>query len=99
MLTRPQPPPDETPTLPPISALTTLQMRPQNCPPSPPSPILTLPHPRLIISLAYNPYAPTGPSSNASNTALTPPYACLHPPNPICRLPSLCSWSAFQTCF
>ncbi|MBW0530106.1 hypothetical protein O181_069821 [Austropuccinia psidii MF-1] len=67
---RPHPPPDETPKL----------------PPSLPSPLLTLPHPLLIFSLAYNPYAAVGPSSYASDAALTPaqnasnasyhPYAC-----------------------
>ncbi|MBW0563325.1 hypothetical protein O181_103040 [Austropuccinia psidii MF-1] len=56
MLTRPHPPPDETLTLPPISTL-------------------TIPYasaPRLILSLAYNHYAPAGPSSHGSDTALTP---------------------------
>ncbi|MBW0521661.1 hypothetical protein O181_061376 [Austropuccinia psidii MF-1] len=55
MLTRPHPPPDETPTL--------------------PSPLLTLPHPLLIFSWAYNPYDAAGPSRYASDAALTPPYA------------------------
>ncbi|MBW0498267.1 hypothetical protein O181_037982 [Austropuccinia psidii MF-1] len=40
----------------------------------PASPLLTLPHPRLIFSSAYNPYAPAGPSSYASDTALNPAY-------------------------
>ncbi|MBW0512862.1 hypothetical protein O181_052577 [Austropuccinia psidii MF-1] len=82
MLTRPHPPPDETPTLP-----------PHRCPhhslcfhtpgayhiysPEVPSPLLTLLHPHLIFSLAYNLYATAGPSSYASDAALTPPYACL----------------------
>ncbi|MBW0514570.1 hypothetical protein O181_054285 [Austropuccinia psidii MF-1] len=103
MLTRPHPPPDETPTLP-----------PHFCPhhslafhtpgtyhlyaPEVPSPLLTLLHPHLIFLLAYNPYATVGPSSYASDAALTPPYTSLHLPNPIFRLPSLCSWSAFPTC-
>ncbi|MBW0523364.1 hypothetical protein O181_063079 [Austropuccinia psidii MF-1] len=63
MLMRPQPPPDEIPTLPPISALTT--------------PYASAP--RLILPSAYNHYAPEVPSSYASNAALTPayhPYAC-----------------------
>ncbi|MBW0498986.1 hypothetical protein O181_038701 [Austropuccinia psidii MF-1] len=55
-------------------------MRLQHCPPSWPSPLLMLLHPCLIFSLAYNPYAAAGPSSYASNTALTPPYASLHLP-------------------
>ncbi|MBW0516935.1 hypothetical protein O181_056650 [Austropuccinia psidii MF-1] len=38
------------------------------------------PHPRLIFSLAFNPYAAAGPSSYASYAALTPPYASSHPP-------------------
>ncbi|MBW0552901.1 hypothetical protein O181_092616 [Austropuccinia psidii MF-1] len=38
----------------------------------PPSPLLTLPHPCLIFSLAYNSYAPAGPSSYASNATPTP---------------------------
>ncbi|MBW0533178.1 hypothetical protein O181_072893 [Austropuccinia psidii MF-1] len=82
MLTRLHPPPDETLAL----------------PPSLPSPLLTLPHPLLIFSSAYNPYAPAGPSSYACETALIPPYASLHPPNPMRCLPSLCLWSAFLTC-
>ncbi|MBW0550409.1 hypothetical protein O181_090124 [Austropuccinia psidii MF-1] len=55
-------------------------MRLRHCPPSSPSPLLMLLHLRLIFSLAYNPYAPAGPSSHASNTALvplTPPHTCL----------------------
>ncbi|MBW0556520.1 hypothetical protein O181_096235 [Austropuccinia psidii MF-1] len=31
-----------------------------------------VPHPRLIFSLAYNPYAAVGRSSYASNATLTP---------------------------
>ncbi|MBW0473304.1 hypothetical protein O181_013019 [Austropuccinia psidii MF-1] len=70
----PAPPPDETPKL----------------PPSPPSPLLMLPHPLLIFSLAYNLYAAAGPASYASDAALTP----LTPPctRPTCLqhcLPSL----------
>ncbi|MBW0534281.1 hypothetical protein O181_073996 [Austropuccinia psidii MF-1] len=40
-----------------------------------------LPHPCLIFSLAYNPYTAEGPSSYASDTALTPPYASSHLPH------------------
>ncbi|MBW0476862.1 hypothetical protein O181_016577 [Austropuccinia psidii MF-1] len=43
-------------------------------PPSPPSPL-------LIFSLAYNLHAAAWPSSYASDTTLTPPYASLHPSN------------------
>ncbi|MBW0529075.1 hypothetical protein O181_068790 [Austropuccinia psidii MF-1] len=71
MLTSPHPPPDETPTLPPISALTTpyayapppqltiltLLRGPQFMPPTPPSTPLTPPRTRLILSAAYHPYA------------------------------------------
>ncbi|MBW0491902.1 hypothetical protein O181_031617 [Austropuccinia psidii MF-1] len=80
------PPQDETSTLPPISALTppctstslpltifTLLQRPQDETMIPPSPLLTLLHPCLIFSSSYNPYGPRGPSSYASDTALTPP--------------------------
>ncbi|MBW0506438.1 hypothetical protein O181_046153 [Austropuccinia psidii MF-1] len=49
--------------------------------PTLPSPLLMILHPRLIFSLAYNPYAAVGPSSYASDAALTPPYASLHLPN------------------
>ncbi|MBW0527231.1 hypothetical protein O181_066946 [Austropuccinia psidii MF-1] len=56
-------------------------MRLQHFPPSPPSPLLMLPHPHLIFSFAHNPYAAAGPSSYAYNTALNPPYASSHPPN------------------
>ncbi|MBW0563810.1 hypothetical protein O181_103525 [Austropuccinia psidii MF-1] len=66
--------------------------------PSLPSPLLTLPHLRLIFSLDYNPYVPAGHSSYASNTTLTPPCASLNPPNPIHHLPYLRLWSAFPTC-
>ncbi|MBW0581504.1 hypothetical protein O181_121219 [Austropuccinia psidii MF-1] len=61
-------------------------MRLQHCHPSQPSPLLTLPHPRLIFSLACNPYAPAGPSSYASDATLTPPYASSHPPLTILTL-------------
>ncbi|MBW0582845.1 hypothetical protein O181_122560 [Austropuccinia psidii MF-1] len=74
-----------------LSTRTPLQMRLQHCPPSPPSLLLTLLHPCLIFSLAYNTYTPAGPSSNASNatlTPLTPP--CTH------LLPSLLSWMPAQ---
>ncbi|MBW0565647.1 hypothetical protein O181_105362 [Austropuccinia psidii MF-1] len=107
----PTPPPDETlklhPELGPHHYLRfytpqltifTLLKPPQDETRMPPSPLPTLPHPRLIFSLAYNPYAAEGASSYASDTALTPPYASLHPPNRICFLPSLCLWSAFPTC-
>ncbi|MBW0532633.1 hypothetical protein O181_072348 [Austropuccinia psidii MF-1] len=60
-----------------LCARTSLQMRLRHFPPSPPSPLLTLPHPRLIFSLAYNPYAPAGPSSHASDAALTTPLHLL----------------------
>ncbi|MBW0553167.1 hypothetical protein O181_092882 [Austropuccinia psidii MF-1] len=53
-------------------------MRPHPPPdetPTLPSPLLTLPHPCLIFSLAYNPYAAVGPSSYASDAAYHP-YAC-----------------------
>ncbi|MBW0546016.1 hypothetical protein O181_085731 [Austropuccinia psidii MF-1] len=66
--------------------------------PTMPSPLLTLPNPCLIFSSAYNPYAPAGPSSYASNAALTPPYTSSHLPNPIHCLPSLRLWIAFLTC-
>ncbi|MBW0536516.1 hypothetical protein O181_076231 [Austropuccinia psidii MF-1] len=72
---------------------TPLQIRLQHCPPSQPSPLLTLPHPRLIFSLACNPYTPVGPSIYASEATLTP----LTPHHTHC-LPSLRSWSAFLTC-
>ncbi|MBW0478306.1 hypothetical protein O181_018021 [Austropuccinia psidii MF-1] len=61
-----------------LCASTPLQMRLQHCPPSPPSPLLMLPHPRLIFSSAYNPCAPVGPSNYASNAAYHP-YACGRP--------------------
>ncbi|MBW0507035.1 hypothetical protein O181_046750 [Austropuccinia psidii MF-1] len=56
-------------------------MRLRHCPPSLPSPLLTLLHPHLICSLAYNPYTASGPSSYASKAALSPPYASSHPLN------------------
>ncbi|MBW0527480.1 hypothetical protein O181_067195 [Austropuccinia psidii MF-1] len=62
-------------------------MRLRHCPPSLPSALLMLPHPCLIFSLAYNPYAATGPSGYASDATLTAPYASSHPPNmPLTRL-------------
>ncbi|MBW0589220.1 hypothetical protein O181_128935 [Austropuccinia psidii MF-1] len=54
--------------------------------PTLPSPLLMLPHPRLIFCLDYNPYAATGPSSYASDAALTPPYASSHLPLTILML-------------
>ncbi|MBW0506219.1 hypothetical protein O181_045934 [Austropuccinia psidii MF-1] len=93
MVMCPDPPPDETPKLPPISALTTpyastpplltifmLLQHPQDETTMRPSPLLKLPHPCLIFSLSYNPYASAGPSCYASKTALIPPQASLHPP-------------------
>ncbi|MBW0480042.1 hypothetical protein O181_019757 [Austropuccinia psidii MF-1] len=77
------------------------------CSPSPPSPLLSLPHPRLIFS-TYNPHTPTVPSRYASDTALNPPYTSSlrlcsalltflqYWPNPQCRLPSLGSCSALN---
>ncbi|MBW0485191.1 hypothetical protein O181_024906 [Austropuccinia psidii MF-1] len=79
--------------------------------PTLPSPLLTLPHPCLIFSSAYNPYAPAGPSSYASDGSLTPLMPCCtclilsaayHPnacgvPSQHCLL-SLCWWSGFLTC-
>ncbi|MBW0525428.1 hypothetical protein O181_065143 [Austropuccinia psidii MF-1] len=50
-------------------------MRLQHCPPSPPSPLLALPHPLLIFSLAYSPYTAGGPSQHASDAPYHP-YAC-----------------------
>ncbi|MBW0461089.1 hypothetical protein O181_000804 [Austropuccinia psidii MF-1] len=61
------------------------------CPPSPPSPLLTLPHPSLIFSAAYNPYTPMAPSRYSSD-------GTLNPPNPLCHLPSLCLHSTLPTC-
>ncbi|MBW0482443.1 hypothetical protein O181_022158 [Austropuccinia psidii MF-1] len=61
------------PTLPPSSALTTPYA----------------PHPHLIFSLDYNPYAAAGPSSYTSNAALTPSYASLHLPNIPPMLPTI----------
>ncbi|MBW0522151.1 hypothetical protein O181_061866 [Austropuccinia psidii MF-1] len=81
-----------------LGTCTPLQMRLRHCPPSPPSQFLMLPHPRLIFSLRYNPYAPAGPSIYASKQPSPPSYASLHTPNPIPRLPSLRLWSAFPTC-
>ncbi|MBW0474691.1 hypothetical protein O181_014406 [Austropuccinia psidii MF-1] len=75
-------------------------MRVQHFPPSQPSPLLMLPHPHLIFSLAYNHYTAVGPSSYASNSnAAYHPYArsalltCLRH-----SLPSLPWWSACLTC-
>ncbi|MBW0506300.1 hypothetical protein O181_046015 [Austropuccinia psidii MF-1] len=76
-----------------ICAHTPLQMRLEHCLPSLPSPLLLFPHPCLIFSLANNPFPVAGPSSYASDAALTP----LTPPC-TCRLPSLRWWSAFPTC-
>ncbi|MBW0540550.1 hypothetical protein O181_080265 [Austropuccinia psidii MF-1] len=44
--------------------------------PTLPSPLLTLPHPCLIFSLAYNPYSCGVHSRHASNAAYHP-YACM----------------------
>ncbi|MBW0570907.1 hypothetical protein O181_110622 [Austropuccinia psidii MF-1] len=84
MLMHPHPPPDETPTLPPISALTT----PYAFTPLPlPSlyshgalPTCLRCHlPSLRASASANhPYACVVPSQNASNTA-NHPYACVVP--------------------
>ncbi|MBW0568064.1 hypothetical protein O181_107779 [Austropuccinia psidii MF-1] len=106
MLTHLQPPPDEPPTLPPISTLTTpyastpppltlftLLQCPQDETTIRPSPLLTLPHPCLIFSLAYNLYTPAGPQV----MPLTPPSPPLIP-TCTCHLPSLCLWSASPTC-
>ncbi|MBW0569249.1 hypothetical protein O181_108964 [Austropuccinia psidii MF-1] len=99
MLMRPHPPPDETLTLPPISTLNipyastpllltifTLLQHPQDETTMPPSPLLMLPHPSLIFSLAYNSYAPAGRSGYASDATLTLPYASSHPPLTILML-------------
>ncbi|MBW0492678.1 hypothetical protein O181_032393 [Austropuccinia psidii MF-1] len=65
-------------TPPPLSIFTLLK-RPQDETTMMPSPLLMLPHPRLIFSLANNPYAAVGPSSyayDAALTPLTPPRTC-----------------------
>ncbi|MBW0505296.1 hypothetical protein O181_045011 [Austropuccinia psidii MF-1] len=92
-----------------LRARTPLQMRLQHCPPSPPSPLVMLLHPRLIFSLAYNPYAAAGPQF----MPLKPPSPSLcllapiqHPSNAAynpytCSALLTClrhSWSAFLTC-
>ncbi|MBW0528557.1 hypothetical protein O181_068272 [Austropuccinia psidii MF-1] len=61
--------------LPSLHSCNTLKMRLQCFPPSPPSPLLKLPHPCLNFSASYNPAAPAPPSRYASDTALNPPYA------------------------
>ncbi|MBW0550992.1 hypothetical protein O181_090707 [Austropuccinia psidii MF-1] len=92
---------------------TPLQMRLQHCPPSPPSPLLMLPHPCRVPSLcSYSalttPYASAPPPhlllglqslSSCGDLKLCLQH-CPHPPppHPICRLPSLHLWSAFPTC-
>ncbi|MBW0502840.1 hypothetical protein O181_042555 [Austropuccinia psidii MF-1] len=68
-------------------------MRLQHCPPSPPSPLVMLLHPLLIFSLAYNPYAASGPQVMPP----TPPSPPLTPPHTH-HLPSLRFYSARSTC-
>ncbi|MBW0490963.1 hypothetical protein O181_030678 [Austropuccinia psidii MF-1] len=63
----------------PLSIFTLLQC-PQDETTMMPSPLLTLPHPRLIFSLDYNPYSAVGTLSYAYNATLTTPYASLHTP-------------------
>ncbi|MBW0463131.1 hypothetical protein O181_002846 [Austropuccinia psidii MF-1] len=53
-----------------LCSCSTLQMRLQFRPPSPPSPILTLPHPCLMFSATYNPYVPTAPSTPLTHSPL-----------------------------
>ncbi|MBW0490437.1 hypothetical protein O181_030152 [Austropuccinia psidii MF-1] len=81
--------------LPSLSSCSSLKMRLQFHPLSLPSPLLTLPHPCLIFSTAYNPYAPAAPSRYTSDAALNPLYASPHPPNPLHHLPFLCSCIRF----
>ncbi|MBW0476734.1 hypothetical protein O181_016449 [Austropuccinia psidii MF-1] len=71
---------------------TDLQMRLRHCPPSPSSPLLTLPHPR-----PYHLYAHVVPSRHASDTA-SHPYACCSRDIPQHCLPSLRLRSALPTC-
>ncbi|MBW0510856.1 hypothetical protein O181_050571 [Austropuccinia psidii MF-1] len=56
----------------------TLLRGPQVMPPTPPSPPLTPPCTRLILSAAYHPYIGGVPSQHASNTAYNP-YTCIVP--------------------
>ncbi|MBW0520609.1 hypothetical protein O181_060324 [Austropuccinia psidii MF-1] len=85
MLTCPHRPPNVTPTLPPISTLTTpyaitppplnmlmLPRHPQDMPPTLPLPLLTPSTTHLILSNAYHPYACVVPSQHAYDTNLTP---------------------------
>ncbi|MBW0479950.1 hypothetical protein O181_019665 [Austropuccinia psidii MF-1] len=73
--------------MPPSTPLTILMLlqHPQDetmmLPPSPPSPLLTLPHPHLIFSATYNPYSPTAPSTPLCLLPPTHyhPYACIVP--------------------
>ncbi|MBW0531782.1 hypothetical protein O181_071497 [Austropuccinia psidii MF-1] len=60
-------------------------MRLQHCPPSPPSPLLTLTHPRRLPSLF-------------SCSALNTPYTSAPPPHLLLGLQSLCSFSALKLC-
>ncbi|MBW0470369.1 hypothetical protein O181_010084 [Austropuccinia psidii MF-1] len=76
----------------------TLLQRPQDETRMPPSPFLTLPHTRLIFSATYNPYAPAGPLKLCLRHHPHPPYASLHPPNPLHHLPPSRSHSALLTC-
>ncbi|MBW0549860.1 hypothetical protein O181_089575 [Austropuccinia psidii MF-1] len=76
---------DVTPTLPPISALTTpyastpqplnlltLRWCPQDMPLTPPLPLLMPSPTHLILSDPYHPYAHIVPSQHSSDPALTP---------------------------
>ncbi|MBW0587329.1 hypothetical protein O181_127044 [Austropuccinia psidii MF-1] len=67
--------------LPSLCSCSALKLRLQFCPPSPPSLLLTIPHPRL--------------QSLCSRSTLNPPYASSHPPNPLRRLPFLRSCIRF----
>ncbi|MBW0481593.1 hypothetical protein O181_021308 [Austropuccinia psidii MF-1] len=81
--------------LPSLSSCSTLKMTLKCHPPSPPSPLLTLPHPCLVFSAAYNLYSPAGPSIYASEATLNPPYTSPDPPNPLRCLPCLHSCIRF----
>ncbi|MBW0497040.1 hypothetical protein O181_036755 [Austropuccinia psidii MF-1] len=91
MLTHPHRPPDETPTLPPISVLTT----PYAFTPRPYHPYACVVHSRHASNTASHPYAHVVPSPHAYDTAYHP-YACGGPSQH--RLPSLRSCSALPTC-
>ncbi|MBW0520653.1 hypothetical protein O181_060368 [Austropuccinia psidii MF-1] len=86
MLMRPQRPPDETPTLPPISVLITpytftppplpslpLRMPSRHCLPS----LRLRSSPRHAANTSYHPYTRGVPSQHAPDT--TYPYACVVP--------------------